>query len=105
MQLGEKTNGNKKENLKKSAKTVEATGDSDGLNLTAPAGGNKAPQPDPTGFINRRLEEPILPSIIDVASTRGAFKANEMAGVGTLIQQTEHILTNVQSQAPQQVGT
>ena len=43
----------------------------------------QAPQPDPTALSIGDLKN--LATILDVASTRGAFKAGEMAGVGFLI--------------------
>ena len=66
---------------------------------TAPA----QPQPDPMALSIGDLKG--LASIIDVASTRGAFKAAELAGVGTLYNKLNTFLMNVQNQAPQQVGT
>ena len=66
---------------------------------TAPA----QPQPDPMALSIGDLKG--LASIIDVASSRGAFKAPELAGVGTLYNKLNTFLMNVQNQAPQQVGT
>ena len=82
----------KKKNLKKSAKT---TG-------TATAGaqaqpGQTAPQPDPNALSIGDLKN--LSTILDVASTRGAFKANEMAGVGFLYNKLQAFLAKV---APEQ---
>ena len=82
----------KKKNLKKSAK---ATG-------TATAqpqaqGQAQAPQPDPTALSIGDLKN--LSTILDVASTRGAFKANEMAGVGFLYNKLQAFLAKV---APQE---
>ena len=61
----------------KKTETVEATATAT-AQPTAPAGG----QADPMALSIGDLKG--LASIIDVASTRGAFKAAELAGVGTL---------------------
>ena len=82
----------------KKTETVEATATAT-AQPTAPAGG----QADPMALSIGDLKG--LASIIDVASTRGAFKAAELAGVGTLYNKLNTFLTNVQNQAPQQVGT
>lgn len=42
-----------------------------------------------------------LRAIIDVASTRGAFKAAEMAAVGTVFNKLDAFLNAVTSQQPQ----
>ena len=94
----------KKKNLKKSAKaTAKApTGTATANPQAAPA---QAPQPDPTALSIGDLKN--LTSIIDVASTRGAFKANEMAGVGFLYNKLQAFLAKVapeQKPAEQQVG-
>ena len=57
---------------------------------TAPA------QPDPMALSIGDLKG--LASIIDVASTRGAFKAAELAGVGTLFNKLNTFLVNVEKQ-------
>ena len=62
----------------------------------APAG-TQAPQPDPTALSIGDLRN--LSTILDVASTRGAFKANEMAGVGFLYNKLQAFLAKV---APQE---
>ena len=62
---------------------------------TAPA----QPQPDPMALSIGDLKG--LASIIDVASTRGAFKAAELAGVGTLFNKLNTFLVNVESKAAQ----
>jgi len=82
----------KKKNLKKSAKgtTGAAT-----ANPKAAAG--QAPRPDPTALSIGDLKN--LSTILDVASTRGAFKANEMAGVGFLYNKLQAFLAKV---APEQ---
>lgn len=54
-------------------------------------------QPDPTALSIGDLKN--LSTILDVASTRGAFKASEMAGVGFLYNKLQAFLTKV---APEQ---
>ena len=76
----------KKKSLKK---PEEATG-------TATAN-PQAPQQDPTALSIGDLKN--LSTILDVASTRGAFKANEMAGVGFLYNKLQAFLAKV---APEQ---
>ena len=72
----------KKKNLKKSAKTAKPTAAAQPQQASA---GQQAPQQDPTALSIGDLKN--LSTILDVASTRGAFKANEMAGVGFLYNQ------------------
>ena len=85
----------KKKNLKKPAKaTVEPKAAAQPQQ--APAG-TQAPQPDPTALSIGDLRN--LSTILDVASTRGAFKANEMAGVGFLYNKLQAFLAKV---APEQ---
>ena len=88
----------KKKNLKKSAKaTAKApTGTATANPQAAPAQA-QAPQPDPTALSIGDLKN--LSTILDVASTRGAFKANEMAGVGFLYNKLQAFLAKV---APEQ---
>ena len=81
----------KKKNLKKSAKT-KAPKETATANPQA-----QAPQPDPTALSIGDLKN--LSTILDVASTRGAFKANEMAGVGFLYNKLQAFLAKV---APEQ---
>ena len=84
----------KKKNLKKSATTATAP------QATATAQPQAAPaqgQPDPTALSIGDLKN--LSTILDVASTRGAFKANEMAGVGFLYNKLQAFLAKV---APEQ---
>jgi len=68
---------------------------------TAPATGKATAQPqaqpDPTALSIGDLKN--LSTILDVASTRGAFKANEMAGVGFLYNKLQAFLAKV---APEQ---
>ena len=68
---------------------------------TAPAGGQV--QQDPMALSIGDLKG--LASIIDVASTRGAFKAAELAGVGTLFNKLNTFLINVEKQGGKQAGT
>jgi hypothetical protein len=77
-----------KENTKKT-ETVEAT-------ATATAQPTAPAQPDPMALSIGDLKG--LASIIDVASTRGAFKAAELAGVGTLFNKLNTFLVNVEKQ-------
>ena len=88
----------KKKNLKKSAKTTApketATAQPQAAQAQAQA---QAPQPDPTALSIGDLKN--LSTILDVASTRGAFKANEMAGVGFLYNKLQAFLAKV---APEQ---
>jgi len=83
----------KKKNLKKSAKAPKAT-------ATAQPQAQpqaQAPQQDPNALSIGDLKN--LSTILDVASTRGAFKANEMAGVGFLYNKLQAFLAKV---APEQ---
>ena len=83
----------KNKNLKKSAKAPKAT-------ATAQPQAQpqaQAPQQDPTALSIGDLKN--LSTILDVASTRGAFKANEMAGVGFLYNKLQAFLAKV---APEQ---
>jgi hypothetical protein len=57
----------------------------------------QAPQQDPTALSIGDLKN--LATILDVASTRGAFKAAEMAGVGFLYNKLSAFLAKV---APEQ---
>jgi hypothetical protein len=82
----------KKKNLKKSAKTTAPK-----ETATAQPQAAQAPQPDPTALSIGDLKN--LSTILDVASTRGAFKANEMAGVGFLYNKLQAFLAKV---APEQ---
>ena len=99
MQLGEITMATKKKNLKKSATTATApqataTAQPQAAQAQAQA---QAPQPDPTALSIGDLKN--LLTILDVASTRGAFKANEMAGVGIVYNKLQAFLAKV---APEQ---
>ena len=81
----------KKKNLKKSAKAPKATA------TAQPQAQAQAPQQDPNALSIGDLKN--LSTILDVASTRGAFKANEMAGVGFLYNKLQAFLAKV---APEQ---
>ena len=85
----------KKKNLKKTAKTT-AQPKAAAQPQQAQAS-TQAPQPDPTALSIGDLKN--LSTILDVASTRGAFKANEMAGVGFLYNKLQAFLAKV---APEQ---
>jgi hypothetical protein len=82
----------KKKNLKKPSKAKAPTGTAT-AQPQAPAQG----QPDPTALSIGDLKN--LSTILDVASTRGAFKANELAGVGFLYNKLQAFLAKV---APEQ---
>ena len=82
----------KKKNLKKSAK---ATGTATASPQAQPR--QAAPQQDPNALSIGDLKN--LSTILDIASTRGAFKANEMAGVGFLYNKLQAFLAKV---APEQ---
>ena len=79
----------KKKNLKKSAKAPKET-------ATAQPQAQpqaQAPQQDPNALSIGDLKN--LSTILDVASTRGAFKANEMQGVGFLYNKLQAFLAKV----------
>ena len=79
----------KKKTLKKPTRAT-ATAPTATANSAAPAGGQ---QPDPNALSIGDLKS--LSSILDVASTRGAFKAAEMAGVGFLYNKLQAFLAKV----------
>ena len=88
------------EENKKASEKVEAP-------ATATAGstastGQQAPQPDPTALSIGDLKT--LSTILDVASTRGAFKASEMSGVGYIYNKLQAFLNKVTAEG-QQAGT
>ena len=87
----------KKKNLKKSATTATAPQATATAQPQAAQAQAQAPQPDPTALSIGDLKN--LLTILDVASTRGAFKANEMAGVGFLYNKLQAFLAKV---APQE---
>ena len=90
----------KKKNLKKSAKTATAPkGTATAQPQAAPA---QAPATDPTALSIGDLKN--LTTILDVASTRGAFKAGEMAGVGYIYNKLQAFLAKVAPEG-QQGGT
>ena len=81
----------KKKNLKKPAKAPKETA------TARPQA--QAPATDPTALSIGDLKN--LSTILDVASTRGAFKANEMAGVGFLYNKLQAFLAKVAPQEEQ----
>jgi len=83
----------KKKKLQKSAKTAKAPKGTATANPQAAPAQAQAPQPDPTALSIGDLKN--LSTILDVASTRGAFKANEMAGVGFLYNKLQAFLAKV----------
>ena len=87
----------KKKNLKKTVKTATAPKETATAQPQAAQAQAQAPQPDPTALSIGDLKN--LSTILDVASTRGAFKANEMAGVGFLYNKLQAFLAKV---APEQ---
>ena len=91
----------KKKNLKKPSK-ASAKPKAAAQPQQAPAG-QQAPQPDPTALSIGDLRN--LSTILDVASTRGAFKANEMAGVGFLYNKLQAFLAKVAPQEAKPEGT
>jgi hypothetical protein len=97
LQLGENKMATKKKNLKKSAKTATAPKETATAQPQAAQAQAQAPQPDPTALTIADLKN--LATILDVASTRGAFKANEMAGVGFLYNKLQAFLAKM---APEQ---
>ena len=84
----------KKKNLKKSAKTTAPKETATAQPQAAPG---QTGQPDPNNLSVGDLRN--LSTILDVASTRGAFKANEMAGVGIVYNKLQAFLAKV---APEQ---
>ena len=90
----------KKKNLKKSAKTDTAPKAT--ATAQPQAAQAQAPQPDPTALSIGDLKN--LTTILDIASTRGAFKASEMAGVGYIYNKLQAFLAKVAPEG-QQVGT
>ena len=87
----------KKKNLKKSAKTATAPKETATAQPQAAPAQAQTGQPDPNNLSVGDLKN--LATILDVASTRGAFKANEMAGVGFLYNKLQAFLAKV---APEQ---
>ncbi len=79
----------KKKTLKKPTKATAPVGSAT-ANPQAPADGQ---QPDPTALSIGDLKN--LSTILDVASTRGAFKAAEMASVGFLFNKLQAFLAKV----------
>ena len=80
------------EETKKKEETVEAPAQAT-AQATAPAGGQSQPQIDPMALSIGDLKG--LQSIIDIASSRGAFRAAELAGVGTVYNKLTTFLSKV----------
>jgi len=80
----------------KKTETVEAK-ETATAESTAPTGGQAQaqaqPQPDPMALSIGDLKG--LQSIIDIASSRGAFRAAELAGVGTVYNKLTAFLAKV----------
>ena len=89
----------KKKNLKKpSAKATQSAP------ATGTATAQPQAQPDPTALSIGDLKN--LSTILDVASTRGAFKAAEMANVGFLYNKLQAFLAKVAPEPkPEQAKT
>ena len=86
----------KKKNLKRPTRaTAKAPTGTATANPKAPAGGQPA---DPNALSIGDLKN--LSSILDVASTRGAFKAAEMAGVGFLYNKLQAFLAKMAPPEP-----
>ena len=90
----------KKKNLKRPTRaTAKAPTGTATANPKAPAGGQPA---DPNALSIGDLKN--LSSILDVASTRGAFKAAEMAGVGFLYNKLQAFLSKVAPPEDKKIG-
>ena len=83
----------KKRSLKKPVKATATA------NAKAPT---QAPAPDPTALSIGDLKN--LATILDIASTRGAFKAAEMATVGFLYNKLQAFLAKVAPPEPKKEG-
>ena len=89
----------KKKSLKKPVKaTAKATATA---NAKAPTQA-PAPAPDPTALSIGDLKN--LATILDIASTRGAFKAAEMQSVGFLFNKLQAFLAKVSPPEPKKEG-
>tara|TARA_B100000941_G_scaffold273649_1_gene234133 strand:+ start:53 stop:364 length:312 start_codon:yes stop_codon:yes gene_type:complete len=86
-----------KEEVKKTEETVEAKGTA----TAEPTAQAQTPN-DPNALSIGDLKG--LQSIIDVASARGSFRANEMAGVGTLYNKLSAFLAKVSPAEGQTAG-
>ena len=84
----------KKKTLKKPSAKAPKTAPATGTATAQPQA-----QPDPTALSIGDLKN--LSTILDVASTRGAFKANEMAGVGFLYNKLQAFLAKVAPEQPE----
>ena len=85
----------KKKNLKKPSKAPVGKATAG----TTASAGQQAPQPDPTALSIGDLKN--LMTILDVASTRGAFKASEMSGVGYIYNKLQAFLAKVAPEGQQ----
>ena len=92
----------KKKSLKKPSKaTAQPTAAAQPQQAQA---GQQAPQPDPTALSIGDLKN--LSVVLDVASSRGAFKAAEMANVGFLYNKLQAFLAKVAPEPkPEQAKT
>jgi hypothetical protein len=84
----------KKKSLKKPVKATATA------NAKAPA---QTPAPDPTALSIGDLKN--LATILDIASTRGAFKAAEMQSVGFLFNKLQAFLAKVAPPEPKKEAT
>jgi len=65
----------------------------------APAGSAPAGAPGPAGMVDLTVQDlNTLRTVIDVATQRGAFKANELQAVGTTYNKLDTFLSQVQKQ-------
>ena len=96
----------KKKTLKKPTKATgqPTTVTQSGKPTTAaqPGTGQPTGQPDPNALSIGDLKN--LSTILDVASTRGAFKAAEMAGVGFLYNKLQAFLAKVTPPEDKKIG-
>ncbi len=83
----------KKSKLKKASKTTTAQ---------PKVAAGALPQPDPSALSIGDLKN--LTAILDVASSRGAFRASEMAGVGLMYNKLQAFLAKVAPPEPKKEG-
>ena len=83
----------KKSKLKKASKTTTAQ---------PKVAAGALPQPDPSALSIGDLKN--LTAILDVASSRGAFRASEMAGVGLMYNNLQAFLAKVAPPEPKKEG-
>ena len=89
----------KKSKLKKTKTTVRP---SVGTTTAQPTGVKKLGADDPSSLSIGDLKN--LSTILDVASSRGAFRANEMASVGLIYNKLQAFLAKVAPPEPQKQG-